>query len=518
MVYIVPTDSDKLVKKTKSSAATEVAPANTFNLKKESIIDDNKEISVSSYNKICAEIKSALENLERAKIDVEGYKKRLEELSSNVDNLINNLNVDKSNIIYANSGIYGNGIEQLKRLKKDILEYDTFVRVYNTCNKVEEVLCTDDKSNIDIQPFIDDVINKLLELSNCNNLSLDSYLKIYRVVYNIIKYEIIRTGTSVLCKNIMEKDNNKTYLSIIIEEDLKNYENNKLVNSRLNQIRSNGAFCGYVDLELIKNILYASNEKFYSNLLNTLDSGYKTLIARDEVLHNSNDEIKSSNTYLDCKYGTKSFLKNSLRKRGMVLGLITAIAITGGINVERIARKAFTTNAYFKTETTISSTDGVENIEKSEVLLSESDIAKREEIITYNDGSTKTKIATYDYVGEGLVEDYKALMIIFFILLAGGYGAYLVISIFKSVDIIEEMKKVNSQINFKKPALKETVKELKKMVQEDEYLREEYRKFYEENKYLLSEEELIKRIEKLLASENIKESNELILKYDNKKH
>ena len=460
---------------------------------------DNNEEAVSDYDKYYVEIESALNNMKTVNIDITDFKDRLDEINNDLNIALNQLSVKLSdNASYIISSIYNNSINELKSLKKEILEYDAYVRTYNTCVSVLETISSDIK-DININSLIEDVIKSLVGLSCCKHLSKEKHIQIYEIVYNIIKYEIIRTGDSVLCKNILNNDSNIIYLSNAIEKNLDIFKDNALISKKLNQIRTNGLFCNYVDIELIKLMLISEDSKYKSVILDRINKGITNVNNCDsEMLQKVSRVSSSSDSYIYARDRVKEG-KKKLRKRGISLGLVSALFITAGVGLEKSLHNSNTCDIYDKTEVHMLSNGETESIDKTKVYEKDFNISRTEEQILYNNGRTETVIATYDYVGKGVPEDYTAKNIIFYVFLC-----FLAITITHSwiVDYVDTFKTIIRRVKEEKIEKTTLIKELNELydiIQKDTNAREAFERFYEENKYLIyDEEELFKRIEDLL--------------------
>ena len=479
--------------------------------------DTSIEDTLSSYEKHYDEVKMAIHNMGLIGIDVSSFKKSLKAIREDVDNDIGKLAKEKKNhVVYLKSAIYSTAIDRIKTLKTEILEQDAYFKVYNSCLGIQKEIAKGDITKGEISELVDEMIKNLIELSNnCGNIEKDKFLKIYNIVYELIKLEIIKTGDSRLCKNIAKKDDNKRYLNMVIENDLERLMSNFKVESKLLELKSKGVFGDYIDVDLIQSIIGLTDERFRARISEMLGAKMDTIIASDKALKELSDNITKIDDNVNSKIADMASKKKRTRKSAMALGMLLALIFTGGAIIEKLVRNHYMVPSYDVTKTTVSSDSNTRSVEHYP-SYGKIDFVKTSEQKVYEDGHTETTTKEYEYVGNRLEkEQYSDNLVGFYILYIFVLSTIILINSVEDAGpfnlkkygrMITSYKKIidsKKEIAEQNEELKGLLSELEDEIEKDEKLRNTFYKLYKENKYLLyDQEELSRRFEELLKDKS----------------
>ena len=357
--------------------------------------DENNENIDGNFSTLTSKITLSLDRISELGIDVTKYREYMEQVLKEVNVEIKNASVQvlaKNKIQSA----YRKGYAKLQALNEELLAFNLYVQVYNSCLYIDEVINDNDISNEKLLELISLMVNNLMKLANQEGTGFSDeeriVKKIYTTAYNLIKYEIIHTGDSKLLANMKEKDPNVIYLSDLILVDLKQIEGNSSIKQRLYEIKSLGVNSNYADIDLVRFILLSDKK------LNLKKTVKKRIINGVSELEHSNDEIRDllkkiarSNTEGERYESLIKHYKKEIRKRITAYGLALSLFIAGGVEVTVLTKKGNTYDYYNQTKKVYSTISDDVELTKEEV---------------YGDVSDTTEIIVYDKYSGGKTRDY----------------------------------------------------------------------------------------------------------------
>lgn len=483
------------------NSAKKVLSMNAGNLEE---LQTNNDSTKSLYEKNVADVRNAIDNMRLAGINVSKYEEELTKIRNRVINDIKQISSNRNNVHgYLKSAVYDSAIQKLDKIKGEILAYDAYIVAYNSCLKIQNII-NNSNSDVSINDLVAETIRNLINLSqNCEKIGNDMFLKIYEMVYGLIKFEIMKTGNSVLYENIKANDVNKRYLSMIIERQVERYKNNQEIQNRLYAIKSTGVFSDYIDLGLIKLIMVNADKEFKKHISQMLGSKFSLMESADNKVKKMARYVDSQTRNVNESVSEIKSDKKKANRRARALGLTLALIISGGVGIERLVRHFNIDDAYDVTTTTVSMDGNIRNTENT-IGYGSVDVVATEEVKTYADGHVEKINTEYKYRGRevnknnyndtliGLYIIYVFLLTFFTLMDVGPFGISNYQDLFILYRYIKHDKKIAKERIDK---LIELLSEFKELLTENAAVRKEFVTLYEENKYLLDDEdELVKRV------------------------
>ena len=310
---------------------------------------------------------------------------------------------------------YGPSLAKLQVLKDQLSVYNNYVSIYNSCLYIKSQL-DENISKKELLNLVSKMIANLMGLDGVNNISYDNKKKIideiYEIVYALIKKEIAITGESQLFLFIKDKENHAKRLNLIISKELENMEMGSLLVKKVYEIKQHGFDSSYVNLDLIKLIMYQSGEY---NLTDSIEEELGNKIYAMNKRTSESRELLSKIESEVCRISELESMRNNSKKtiKGTIINflVIASLFITGSFYITKGFKKVNTKPYYEETTRIYSSATGEETEDTVEVAGKEygEDSAK---IILYDDydGSGERKYVEFDvsdYNFETLEEYYK---------------------------------------------------------------------------------------------------------------
>jgi len=238
-----------------------------------------------------------------ANLNIEEEKQVLENLKQEIDaNAFNGEKIDTALI-----KVYQSLTERLMSIKSSLERYENLMILMNKSSQLESAIKSNEVSS-NLPLYIDLALELLEDLSKTKISILSQngfiYEKIYRVIYEIIKIEIMYTLESKVLEKLKTDTTGTYYIDSIIRKEIEeihksSYIDNLKLVDRLDMFTSRSASASLssnlVDKDIILTIV----------LISKRDEVSKTLYAKtDEIALNYTQNLNAIETYLSSPQGT----------------------------------------------------------------------------------------------------------------------------------------------------------------------------------------------------------------------
>ena len=358
-----------------------------------SIADSKTVYTEVDFDTIVAEIELSIKRISELGIDTKKYKDFLTDIKNEVTKSISTSGVQT--LVYDNKKVsYGPSIAKLQVLKEQLDVYEVYVRIYNNCLYIENEIETDITNN-QLLDMVSQMIANLIEIGKSSNIQFDGkkelISKIYYIVYKVIKIEILKTGESQLCLFVRESDNNAKQLNLIIARELADIKVDYLLEKKLYEIKQNGVNCNYIDIDLIRLIMYQSGEYNFSEAVaRELEGRINTLRERIDKTNDLLSHTTADYNWFNRHQQSVSESKKGIKKTLISFGIALAIFFTGGYFGSRLHKKSWSVPYFERTSKIYSS------------ITEDTDVVTDSVFGGYEDGDKEALIRVYDkYDGTG---------------------------------------------------------------------------------------------------------------------
>lgn len=304
-----------------------------------------------------------LNQIQELGVDTTTLKKIIEQIYHDL-----NLKIDKTIEFYNANEIIDNffkenffredylkAIDTLTKLQyKLIEEYNIYSEIYGICLYIESHLSEINQNNI--SEYLEETkkLLKKLKYSSTVDYKSEEYLvkKVYQIVYQMIKLELIYTNQSSLLEEAREDSVERVYITKYIQSEIKSLDStNKeyiFINQKLNELKKDGLKTNYLDKELLLLIEYTQNKDLINNKINNLESLCEEFEKCKLQAPTNLDEHKQAvEKYV---HKTKQTFQSLLIEVSKLAGIFTLIASLGVGGVV-LSKKIANTKIYKTTET-----------------------------------------------------------------------------------------------------------------------------------------------------------------------
>jgi len=315
-----------------------------------------------SYNGKLIEINDNIKQLETLGINADNYNLLIDNIKTDVEAQIKECNTKYNQIdsnIFLNESlvtIYTNAINKIDKVNQHILSiYNDYYKIRMKYTELNNII--QDIDNINIQEFSKKILDLLKELKTLESIDYederDLIEGIYNLVYMVIKLEIVYTSNSQLLEYVKTNDNDISYITKLIKDDIEKLSRkNSVLSNKVQELDKIGLRDNqYLDKDLIMLICVTDNKKLSTKVekefLNSIDQYTKVsneLVKLEEINKSDNNriaELKKENKNLEFKKLLKRI--SLLVNLGIVSGAI-AFSIQG--------TKKMTQSIEYKTITT----------------------------------------------------------------------------------------------------------------------------------------------------------------------
>lgn len=326
------------------------------------------------------EVKNNIEQLETLEINTGYYKSKIKEIKKETEEKVKKKydNYDKSeNSIFLHdilASIYDESIVRLDKINNHIIsEYEIYYKINGKLKEIKNKIEDLDPSKIN--ELIKETKSLLKSIKSSTTIAYEEEEKlvedIYKIVYEVIKIEIIYSKKDTLLKDIKTDQTDISFISKLINDDVKEIlkeKNNKDLINKLNEINKKGFDdIHFLDRELIIIIIDNDNRLLKERkkvFLNKIDNYEIKTNELQQVIENNN-EIESYITEIKKKNKTLS-LKRLGKKIIFLLNVaLLSIGITGSIKLSR----ELTKKTVYKTYKSVYDTSLEVNEEPTEEYL-----------------------------------------------------------------------------------------------------------------------------------------------------
>ncbi len=244
---------------------------------------------------------------------------------------------------------YLKATEELRSFEILLAPYKIYYEAINTCKYVLSKI-NSDNSLQEIKYYANLVIMALKKIRTSNTMYFqdeeDVVKGVYEIAYNVIKMEIMITGSSDIYEYAKDNDIDLYFLDKYLKEDLKtiNLDDPKYSNikTKLYNAKRNGLDKGYFDIELIKMIVLYGDDTFKNNMVKRLNELEKEIYDNLEKLISELDSFdKLNDEYKEYKNTIKGYRKDASKKLISFL-LVVSLVLGGGYGVFRLCKNGST--------------------------------------------------------------------------------------------------------------------------------------------------------------------------------
>lgn len=316
------------------------------------------------YQAKLIEVTNNIEQLETLEINTDYYKNKVEEIKKETELEIkkqyDSYDKDTTNSLLHDllAMIYEKSKERLDKINNHIIsEYETYYKINGKCKEIENKIKNLDPINI--PELVIDAKELLKSIKSSTTIDYDEEQKlvekIYKVVYEIVKIEIIYSKKDTLLKTLKDDITDVSFISkLIIEESeqLLKKDNNEELQNKLNEINKKGfSDINFLDKDLI--ILIETNndnkliKEMKKNFLKTIDNYENTSFELQQTIDN---KIRTEEDIIEIKKKNKII---SLKRFGKKIALLLDMAlVSAGILLSIKGAKEINKELTYKTITT----------------------------------------------------------------------------------------------------------------------------------------------------------------------
>ena len=293
------------------------------------------------YNGKIQQVKSLIEDLTELGLNVDSFKQEINNIENMVSKKIEqsyNTYDDTNSIL--NTALSFDYSAAIKRLDKIIIllneEWKDYYVIVNKCNEIKNNLNSIDE--MDFDKVVDSLINilELMRASNTINFEIEKDIvdKLYNLIYNVIKLELIYNKSSNLLDAIKSNETDSVYITNLLKKEIKIIKNDK-VDQIVSSLQSNGMDPkNLLDKDLIILVSALNEPELIKELLDEYKEDSKEL----ENISNNNDLFKSklSSYEYSIKDEKKELNKVSKRYKKQIIkttikAILVSLCLSGGI-------------------------------------------------------------------------------------------------------------------------------------------------------------------------------------------
>lgn len=324
------------------------------------------------YESKLIEVRQLIENAKNIGLNVSSIEKEVKKVEQRVSEAVSDDYSEEYNKSYSETALsfsHDSLSNTYQSAKKDLnniirvlnLEYNDYYKIAQICISVENSIKDTSNAETDINNVIDTTITALKEMRASTTIDYDiernMVTRLYRVIYEIMKIELIYTDGRRLLDTIKKDETNSMFIVKLLEEEL-NAVNDDDANNIANMLRSNGMDPRLLlDEKLIK--LVAILKK--PNMLEEIETRYslnrEQLDKLNEELNEQQKQYSIKETEIKNEEEEYTDLKRRTRKAGfraVFNALALALCLTGGYKLADKfgqAKEYYTNTNTYSTET-----------------------------------------------------------------------------------------------------------------------------------------------------------------------
>ena len=324
----------------------------------------SKEDSAIVYQSKLKEIKDLIIKAKSIGLNVNLIEKKVNTIEEDVEKKVNDDSIEEYNksITEAAQSMSHDSLAYkyevaIKRINETIrvlnIEYNDYYKIEQACKNIEKSLkdILNEKPGVNIDNVIDASIIALKELreSTTINYEVEKNIvnRIYRLIYEIMKIELVYTGERRLLDTIKKDETNSMFITELLENEL-NAVNDDDANNIANLLRSKGMNPRLIlDERLIKLVAIINNSKMLEEIKGKYVLNREQLNKLDEELENKQDRCSTTKREFNAVEEEYTNLKRKTRIarfRAVLDALVLALCFTGGY---KLADKFGKTKEYY---------------------------------------------------------------------------------------------------------------------------------------------------------------------------
>ena len=283
--------------------------------------------------------KDTLDDLKYAKkvIDIKDLENKVKMINNNLKEELNNYQLNTISLNNTNNfqtdyleNIYSKYIKELEIIQNNLKERDFYIKIYYQIKEIENLIYKDNLNSNDLKSISQNIIIILKNINYDNTHILNETVinKLYDLVYEIIKLELIYEGKSSLFVFCLNNILSEHYLNFTIKKDIEKYqkENNQdeMLDLMLAKLDVKGVDRSYLDENLIIYLMLNKNEDYQAKVIDKLNHLRDKLRDNEELLDSEQGKI------FNLRKNIESIKTNIL---GEISYIMANIALFTGISV-----------------------------------------------------------------------------------------------------------------------------------------------------------------------------------------
>lgn len=335
----------------------------------------SKEDSAIVYQSKLKEIKDLIKKAKSIGLNVNLIEKRVNTIEEDVEKKVNDDSIEEYNksitevaqsmshdsLAYKYEVAIKNINEIIRVLN---MEYNDYYKIVQSCKNIEKSIndILNAKPGVNIYNVIDASIIALKELreSTTINYEVEKNIvnRIYRLIYEIMKIELVYTGERRLLDAIKKDETNSMFITELLENEL-NAVNDDDANNIANLLRSKGMDPRLIlDERLIKLVAIIKNSKMLEEIQEKYELNREQLDKLNEELNEQQKQYRIKETEIKDEEEEYTDLKRKTRKAGfraVFNALALALCLTVGY---KLADKFGQVKEYYTNTITYSTETG----------------------------------------------------------------------------------------------------------------------------------------------------------------
>lgn len=311
-----------------------------------------KEGFIKDLSDELIKVELMISNIENSvtKIDIEEEKSELEILKQEIEN--NTFTAEKMDTSLIN--IYQTMTDKLMNIKSRLDKYESLILLMNKASYLESSIKSSEAEK-DLQKYTALCLELLNDIDNMNisiiSKNKNIYEKVYQIIYDFIKLEIINTLKSEVLESIKKQNVGIYYINNLIRNDIERTKKGTFINNtklldRLNMLTSKNTSStlasDVVNIDVIITLLLIEKDDKMLNTLkanmNNITSDYSKNLEKLETYLAFDGKINETKSELE---ELKDKLRNTnktLKKKAISLLISTSLIIGIAVNLPSIGK------------------------------------------------------------------------------------------------------------------------------------------------------------------------------------
>jgi len=318
-----------------------------------------------NYNGLLIEVNGLIEELEKLGLNVVDIRKEVENIEQGVNDQVK-YNYDTWDEGRGDSEALQGGLrlgyqdakKRLDYLRTDLkLKWQDYYIITNNCDEIENILRN--LGSVDFNQAIDkliDTLKKMRESSTIdNNMEIGIVYRLYKIIYFVMKMEIVFTNNTRLLNYIKKDETDSIYIASLLKEEIKGIKNEDVLAAVSSLKREGMDSTNLLDEKLILLVTIARNDEAMSVIekrctvnRKELEELIKNIEKNEELLQGFKEDFRN----IDKGIEDLKKRKKSKTLKGIINGVIIAVCLTSSVLA---AKKFGKVKEYYTTTTTYDS-------------------------------------------------------------------------------------------------------------------------------------------------------------------